>query len=151
MTQEFKVTRGHLKHAFDQRHWDLLDKLLEIDSSRIDDNSLYTDTWGEWWGMLIEAARIRSVDAVRVLMKHGARSDATSWGDGMPHTAKEAAAGQPEILALLNKVDHAIFVRATDPVLPEAESPAERIVSLQGEISESAGLVFQTEGIKVKE
>ncbi|HSQ21161.1 MAG TPA: hypothetical protein VLR92_12425, partial [Blastocatellia bacterium] len=28
---EFKVTRAHLKGAFDREDWDLLDKLLEID------------------------------------------------------------------------------------------------------------------------
>jgi len=27
---EFEVTRAHLKNAFDQENWDLLDKLLEI-------------------------------------------------------------------------------------------------------------------------
>lgn len=43
---EFEVTRAHLKGAFDQENWDLLDKLLEIDSTRINDNDLFTDTWG---------------------------------------------------------------------------------------------------------
>jgi len=40
----FIVTRAHLKSACDQENWDLMDKLLEIDASKIDDHSLYTDT-----------------------------------------------------------------------------------------------------------
>lgn len=144
---EFKVTRGHLKDAFDRRQWDLLDKLLEIDGSRIDDPSLYTDTWGSWWGMLIEAVRIRSVEAVKVLLKNGARRDVASWGDGVPHTAKEAAEDQPEILALLNGLEPAVYTRTTDPVLPQRESPAARAVNRQGEINETSGVVFQTDVI----
>jgi hypothetical protein len=70
---EFEVTRAHLKSAFDQENWDLLDKLLEIDCSRINDNTLFTDTWGDWWGMLVEAVYRRSTDAVSVLLKHGAK------------------------------------------------------------------------------
>jgi hypothetical protein len=145
--QKFAVTRAHLKTAFDQQHWDLLDKLLEIDNSRINDNRLYTDTWGDWWGMLIEAARNRSVDGVSVLLKHGAQRDLGSWGDGVSFTALEAAEDKPEILALLQSLEPATYVRKTDPALPSAESPEERAVNQQGEIGNKAGLVFQTDGL----
>ncbi len=145
MTTEFTVTRAHLKTAFDQQNWDLLDKLLEIDNSRINDNSLYTDTWGDWWGMLAEAARNRSVDGVSVLLKNGAQRDLASWGDGVPFTALDAAEDKPEIMALLQTLEPPTYVRKTDPPLPSGESPEEQAVNQQGEIRDSAGLVFQTD------
>lgn len=143
MTQEFKVTRADLKTAFDQQNWDLLDKLLEIDNSRINDNSLYTDSWGDWWGMLVEAARSRHVNGVSVLLKHGAQRDLASWGDGVPFTAVEAAEDKPEILALLQTLEPPVYVRKTDPALPSGESSEEKAINRQGEIRDGTGLVFQ--------
>ena len=59
---EFIVTRAHLKKACDTRNWDLLDKLLELSERDIDDKSYYTDTWGEWWGLLLECVYGNHVD-----------------------------------------------------------------------------------------
>lgn len=144
---QFKVTRAHLKTACDQQNWDLLDKLLEIDNSLIDDNSLYTDTWGDWWGMLIETVMVGSVTGVKVLLKHGAARDLASWGDPGGNTPLVAAQDKPEILALLQTVERPDYLRQTDPPLPEGESFAERAVNRQGEIREAAGLVFQTDDL----
>ncbi len=47
---EFQVTRAHLKNALDQGNWDLLDKLLEIDNTPINDNDLFTDNVGRLVG-----------------------------------------------------------------------------------------------------
>lgn len=143
MSQEFNVTRAHLKTAFAAEQWDLLDKLLEIDNSSINDNALFTDTWGDWWGMLVEAVRRRSVDGVRVLLKHGAQRDLASWGDGVPFTAFEAAEDKPEILALLTSPKPPVYVRQTDPALSEGESAEEQTVHRQGEIRDHTGLVFR--------
>lgn len=144
MTQ-FEVSRAHLKGAFDREDWDLLDKLLEIDCSRINDNSLFTDTWGDWWGMLLEAVYRQSASAVRVLLKHGAQRDLARWGDGIPITALEAAADKPEILALLQNPEPPDYVRRADPELPLAESSQDTAINRQGEIIEATGLAFQTD------
>ena len=140
---EFQVTRAHLKNALDQGNWDLLDKLLEIDNTRINDNDLFTDTWGNWWGMLLEAVYKRSVDGVRVLLKHGAQRDIARWGDGIPITALEAAEDKPEILALLLNPDLPVYVRKKDPDLSAMESSKGVAINLQGEIRDAKGLVFQ--------
>ncbi len=137
-----KVTRGHLKWAVDQENWDLLDRLLEIDNSLINDNSLFTDTWGDWWGMLLEAVYRRSVDGVRVLLKHGAQRDLARWGDGMSMTPMDAAEDNPEILGLLQNPEPPIYVRKTEPDLP-GDSSKETSVNRQGEIRDATGLVFQ--------
>jgi hypothetical protein len=144
---EFKVTRAHLKTASDQQNWDLLDKLLEIDSSQINDNSLYTDTWGEWWGLLFETVRRASVDGLKVLLKHGAKRNLASWGDPGGNTPLQAARDKPEILALLQAGETPAYRRQTDPPLPELLSPIEMGVNRQGEIRETTGLVFQTDAI----
>lgn len=143
---EFEVTRAHLKSAFDQENWDLLDKLLEIDCSRINDNSLFTDTWGDWWGMLVEAVYRRSVGAVSVLLKHGAQRDIARWGDGISITAQEAAADKPEILALLRNPKPPDYVRRTDPDLTPTEFSKGKSINRQGEIRDASGLVFQIDG-----
>ena len=140
----FQVTRAHLKTACDQQNWDLLDKLLEIDNSRINDNSLYTDTWGSWWGMLLQAVGSGAVEGVKVLLKHGAQRDLASWGDPGGDTPLQAAQGKPEILALLQAAEPPTYIRQTDPPLPQGESPEERAVNRQGEIRDATGLVFQT-------
>lgn len=145
----FNVTRAQLKAACEGRNWDLLDKLLELDPSGINDNALYTDTWGEWWGLLLEAVRIDSADGVRVLLKHGAARDASTWGDCAPCGALEAAKDKPEILALLQSHERPAYVRKTDPPLPADASPEEQTVNRQGEIRDEAGLVFPTQAIQL--
>ena len=135
------ITRAHLKQACDEKHWDLLDKLLEIDSSQINDNALYTDTWGEWWGMLMECIFRNQVDGVRVLLARGASRDVGTWGDGIPMTARDAAADLPEILVLLDAADVS-YTRATQPEIPAADSPEDDRINRQGEIRDQTGMVF---------
>ncbi len=144
----FKITRAHLKTACDEQNWDLLDTLLEQDSSQVDDNALYTDTWGLWWGMLLETVINGSVDGVRVLLKHGAQRDLASWGDGMEQTPLDMAQDKPEILALLQAAEPPGYIRTTDPPLPPGESPEEQAVNRQGAIRDKTGLVFQTPILK---
>mgnify|MGYP006275120443 CR=1 FL=1 len=139
------VTRAHLKHAVDTESWDLLDKLLEIDPGRIDDNSLYTDTWGEWWGLLFECVRKGRVTGVRVLLKHGADPSVGNWGDCIPMTPMEAAEDNPEILSLLLAGKRPNYERTSDPPLPEGESAADRAIRRQGEVAEQTGLVFNSD------
>ena len=139
-----RVTRAHLKSAVDNQQWDLLDLLLEHNASAIDDNALYTDTWGEWWGMLLQCCLRGYPDGVRVLLKHGAKRDAESWGDiGEPMTPKRAARDNPEILALLRSKKRPTYTRTSEPRLPKSllNDPVNR----QGEIRDRTGLVFQVE------
>lgn len=144
----FQVTRAHLKTACDQQNWDLLDKLLGIDASQINDNSLYTDTWGIWWGLLLETVRLGSVEGVRVLLKHGAQRNLACWGDGPEVTPLEMAEGKSEIIALLQAAGLPDYTRQTDPPLPPAASPEEQAINRQGEIRDRTGLVFQTAVLK---
>ncbi|MEI7644577.1 MAG: hypothetical protein WCJ55_09895 [Chloroflexales bacterium] len=141
--QIFTVTRAQLRAACEQQQWDLLDKLLEIDPAQIDDAAMFTDTWGTWWGMLFHAAAHGSADGVRVLLKHGARRDAATWGDGEPETAREVARDMPEILALLQSDATPAYVRRSDPSLPAGESAGDRAVRQQGAIRDATGLAFQ--------
>lgn len=141
----FKVTRAHLKNAVDQKQWDLLDKLLEIDNGRINDNALYTDTWGEWWGMLLECVYQDQIEGVKVLLKHGAKKKLASWGDCMPTTPLEAAAEKPHIRTLLEAKSRPTYTRLTDPPLPQTESPQDQAVNRQGQIRDETGLVFQVD------
>ncbi len=140
---DFKVSRAHLKTACDQKNWDLLDKLLEIDASQINDNALYTDTWGLWWGLLHETVMNNAIDGVRVLLKHGAERSICSCGDGYLATAFEIAEDKPEITALLLDSRTPDYVRKTEPDLPASESPDEQAINRQGEIREHSGLLFQ--------
>lgn len=139
---DFQVARAHLKSACDARNWDLLDKLLAIDSSGINDHSLYTDTWGVWWGLLLEAIRLGEADGVRVLLKYGAKRDLASWGDGIEVTPLEAAKDKPEIIALLTDPRTPTYSRMSDPPLPQGESPEDAAINRQGEIRDGTGLVF---------
>ena len=145
---DFKVTRAHLKSACDAKNWDLLDKLLEIDASGINDNSLYTDTWGIWWGLLMETARLGATDGVRVLLKHAAKRDLACWGDGIEQTPLEMAQDFPDIVALLTNTQTPGYVRTSDPPLPQGESPDDAAVNRQGEIRDKTGIVFQTPILK---
>ena len=147
---DFQVTRAHLKNACDSQNWDLLDKLLEISTKHIDDKAYYTDSWGEWWGLLLECVYRDDEEGVRVLLKHGADRDIGSWGDCIPRSPKEAAADKPVILSLLNANDRPEYSRKTDPPLPESESEEDRATNLQGEIHQQTGMVFQTDAFKKK-
>lgn len=138
----FTVTRAHLKAACDAQNWDLLDKLLEQDASGINDNALYTDTWGSWWGMLLECVAGGHADGVRVLLKHGADKDLASWGDGIPLTPREAAQDKPPILRLINQKDPVTYTRRSDPDLPTEETARDAAVNRQGAIRDATGLVF---------
>ena len=141
---EFSVTRAHLKNACAQRQWDLLDRLLEIDASGIDDKSLFTDTWGSWWGMLLECVMQKQIKGVQVLLARGANRGVAMWGDGFMTTPREAAEEQPEILALLD-AETVTYERKTDPELPVGETEKDRAINRQGEIRDGTGLVFPVE------
>ncbi len=134
---EFTVTRAHLKNTVDQKNWDLLDKLLEIDNSRINDNSLYTDTWGEWWGMLNQCVFKGHEKGVRVLLKHGADCELATWGDGMLTKPIEAAKDKPSILKLLQSSDIPTYERKSEPPLPQTESAKDKAVNRQGDVRDT--------------
>ncbi len=138
----YTVTRAHVKKACDDRHWDLLDKLLELDSTHLNDNALYTDTWGEWWGMLLECVLKDQREGVRVLLAHGADRDLASWGDGIPLTPLEAAQDKPHILQLLNSTGKITNRRQTEPTLPTQETAQDALVNRQGTIRDETGMVF---------
>ncbi len=136
MTQ---ISRSQLKVACEQENWDLLDLLLATDATHIDDNALFTDTWGDWWGLLMEVIHRKSSDGVRVLLKHGANRNAGLWGDGMPQTPLEAAEGQLEIVALLLDPARPAYSRKTDPPLPAVDPAFDAL----GCIRDETGLAFQ--------
>jgi len=133
------VSRSQLKAACEQENWDLLDLLLETDPTHLDDKALFTDTWGEWWGLLMEVIYRGSPDGLRVLLKHGANRDVGRWGDGMPQSPLEAAADQPEILTLLQDPARPAYNRQTDPPLSAADPAFDEL----GSIRDDTGLVFQ--------
>jgi hypothetical protein len=147
MPPPFQVTRAHLKNACDQQNWDLLDKLLEIDASHINDNALFTDTWGSWWGLLFEVVQRNAPDGVRVLLKHGAKRNVGSWGDGLHESPLEVAEGKPAIMALLQEPQRPSYSRRSDPPLPSPEQATadDRAVNRQGAVRDGTGLIFQTE------
>ncbi len=143
---QFTVTRAHLKLALDKKNWDLLDKLLEIDPTHINDKSLYTDTWGEWWGLLCQAASKGYTDGVRILLKHGADREQTTWGDALYQTPLELAHGRPKIIALLEDPARPTYTRKSEPDLAKLqETPEFQAINRQGEIRDRTGLVFPTD------
>lgn len=144
----FTVTRAHLKSACDEQNWDLLDLLLELDPTHLNDRSLFTDTWGVWWGLLFETVRNRSADGVTVLLKHGAQRDVTTWGDDIEHSALEIARDAPAILALLQAAEPPAYIRKTAHPLPPRDAPDASAINRQGEIRDQAGLVFQPASLK---
>ena len=141
----FVVTRAHLKNACDQKNWDLLDRLLEINRDHIDDASFYTDTWGEWWGLLLECVTKNHKDGVRVLLKHGANKEIGNWGDCIPISPIEAAADKPAILKLLTSVETPTYYRTTDPPLPNNLSAEDQAINQQGKVRDETGLVIPIE------
>lgn len=132
------ISRSQLKAACEQQNWDLLDLLLEMNATHLDDNALFTDTWGDWWGLLMEVIYRKAPDGLRVLLKHGARRDTGRWGDGMPLSPLEAAADQPEILALLQDAARPTYIRQTDPPLPAVDPAFDE----RGRIHDAKGLAF---------
>jgi hypothetical protein len=137
-----QVTRAQLLNACQSRNADLLDKLLEYDASKINDNRLFTDTWGSWWGMLMHAINTDWTDGVKVLLKHNADRLAEIWGDGQTFTALECAADKKAILDLLQNPERPVYQRTTDPPLPECLSATDAATNRQGEIADRTGLVF---------
>jgi hypothetical protein len=147
--ENLKVTRAHLKNAVEKGNWNLLDKLLEMDASEIDDASLYTDTWGEWWGLLVECIRCQCVEGVKVLLKHGVKKKKGNWGDCIPYTPLEEAEMKKNqiIIDLLKSNERPIYYRKTDPDLPPLTSKDD-LTNKQGEIRDETGLSFPFEGLK---
>lgn len=137
-----KVSRAQLKTAVENQQWDLLDKLLETDNSKIDDNALFTDTWGEWWGLLMECIYQDYVEGVNILLKHGASKKVGNWGDCIPETPLQAAEKKPQIKALLTRKQKPEYTRKTEPEIP-ALSDEEKQINKKGEIRDNTGLMFQ--------
>ncbi|MCA9780488.1 MAG: hypothetical protein KC800_27380 [Candidatus Eremiobacteraeota bacterium] len=108
---------GLIKKAIEEKNWDLLDKLLETDNSKVNDASMFTDDWGEWWAPLYECCLDNQVDGVRVLLKHGAKRKQRAWGDGMCRSPLEVAEekGYGEIVKLLKSKARPDYVRRSDP------------------------------------
>ena len=142
---KFKVTRAHLKSACDAQNWDLFDKLLSIDNSAINDNAIYTDTWGEWWGFLIHCIYSDYVDGVKILLKHGVDKKKGTWGDCLPMSPIEVAKYRPHILKLLMSETKPEYNPLTDPVLPNLFSELDNKINNQGNIRDNTGLVFNIE------
>lgn len=147
-TTEYHVTRAHLKKACEQQNWDLLDKLLEIDDRYINDNALFTDGWGEWWGMLYECVQRGQLEGVRVLLARGAKRKVSAWGDGLALSVMELAANKPEFLALLQSKEPVSYVRGSEPELPDGLTAVDKAINRQGEIRDRTGLVFPHEGLE---
>jgi hypothetical protein len=141
MSASFTVLRSHLKAACDNRDWDLLDKLLEMDRSAIDDNSMYTDTWGEWWGMLSECVRKKQKQGVHVLLSRGANPDLESWGDCIPTSPKAMAMNDPNLAPLFSEGIEC-YKRETEPELPKT---ALTEFDRQGELRDKHGFFFQSD------
>lgn len=140
------VTRAHLKSAVENQNWDLLDKLLETDNSKINDTNLFTDTWGEWWGMLFHCVKRNYETGVKVLLKHGAKRSKGNWGDCIPMSPLEAAEELKHhgIVKLLKSKEKPVYERTTEPEIPEL-TEKDRRVNQQGDIADETGLVFNVE------
>lgn len=140
------ITRGHLKKAVDTQNWDLLDKMLTLDKTFINDRNYYTDTWGSWWGLLIECIQQNYTDGVKILLKHGIDKTEGVWGDCIPMTPIEFAKEreQGEMVVILESDIVPSYIRKSDPAIPSL-GDAEEIVNRRGEIADSTGLVFPIE------
>ncbi len=147
--ENLQVSRAHLKNAVDACNWDLLDKLLEIDASQINDASLYTDTWGEWWGLLVECIRAELAEGVKILLKHGVDKKKGNWGDCIPYKPIEEAemTKNQQIIDLLKSKERPIYERKTSPELPLLTSK-DALTNKQGSIRDETGLSFPFEGLK---
>ncbi|WP_027001855.1 hypothetical protein [Hugenholtzia roseola] len=102
-----------LRQTIEAQDWDRLDSLLEQDSSLINEKSVYTDTWGEYWGFLLECVYRQQVLGVRILLKHGAKKTVGNWGDCLPTTPLEEAQRlqNQEIIALLQARERPTYQR----------------------------------------
>lgn len=142
------VARAHLKRAIEEEHWDLLDKLLELDSSGVNDNSLFTDTWGTWFGALYWCVGRDLRSGVQILLKHGADPHLQCWGDCLPLSPLDLAqeGSKTSLLPLLTGAEPAAYERKTDPEIPP-ETARDRAVNRQREIADATGLMFQVEAI----
>ncbi|HSH02626.1 MAG TPA: hypothetical protein VLL52_08930 [Anaerolineae bacterium] len=141
----YEVTRAHLKRACDEKNWDLLDKLLALNDKHIDAANYYTDTWGEWWGLLYECVLNGEETGVRVLLKHGASRKVGNWGDCIPMTPLELAEerNNEAIAALLRSKERPVYERQTEPKVPKLRK-VDRAVNRQGEVADETGMVFQS-------
>ena len=143
------MSRGLLKKAVEEENWDLLDKLLELDNSLVNDKSMFTDDWGEWWSMLYECCLLNKIDGVKVLLKHGAKRKLNAWGDGLCLSPEEVAEdkGHQEILGLLRSKARPEYQRQSDPEIPE-ETERDKAMKRQREIADQTGLVFNPEAFE---
>lgn len=138
-----KVSRALLKKAMDEQNWDLLDRLLTLDNSAINDKSVYTDTWGEWWGFLYEAILNEQLVAVNILLKHGAKKSVGNWGDCIELSPIELAEekGLAEIVELLKNPAKAQYEAQKEVEIPSLDAQDAR-VNQQGAIRDQTGLIF---------
>ncbi len=140
------VPRGWLKRAVEQKNWALLDKLLEQDNSQVNDNRMFTDTWGEWWSMLFECVRLKQLTGIKILLKHGADPNLQSWGDCLPKSPLELAqeTSHQAMLEFLTGKTQATYERDHDPELPEL-TERDHAIEAQARIAAESGLVFQVD------
>jgi exopolysaccharide biosynthesis protein len=140
------ITRGHLKKAVDTKNWDLLDKLLELDKTFINDRKYYTDGWGAWYGLLIECIHQESIDCVKVLVNHGVDKTLGVWGDCEEVDPIQFARDrkQDEILVILESNSIPLYTRATNPDIPDLDEK-ENTVNRRADIADKTGLVFPLE------
>jgi hypothetical protein len=149
---ETAITVGHLKEACSAANWDLLDYLLELDNAQVNYNSMYTDTWGEWWAMLLDVVYRGEVDGVRILLKHGADPALESWGDCLPRSAREvvterkmSAPDNPSwkrMDDLFSGREKAAWSRSCDPKIPPL-GEAGRHSNDRQNLADDTGLQFQ--------
>ncbi len=136
---------------------DLLDLLLEKDDQNINNNSMFTDTWGEWWGLLFQMVLNRSVEGVSLLLKNGAEPPIKNWGDciemapvELAHDLLDKAENQKDInilkdiIELLQNPDSARYIRKTNPPIPEL-TDKERAIDRAADVQANTGLRFQDE------
>ena len=147
MENQFTVERHHLKNACQNSQWDLLDKLLELDNSLVNDNSMFSDSWGQYWGMLYELILRNEVEGIQVLLKHDANPREKSWGDGMNLSCLELAEGKVDILRILKSKGNrsALYTRTSEPEWPMLKSKSDEEFNRKGRLKDKYGLVFPTD------
>ena len=114
-----QVTRELLRKACKTENWNFLDKLLETDNSMIDDEFMFSDIYGDYWGLLMECIYRNSSEGVTILLKHGANREIGRWGDNSPQSPHEAAAENLLIIQLLETAEPPKYHREKDPKIPE--------------------------------
>jgi hypothetical protein len=138
-----KINRIHLKKALDEKNWDLLDLLLEIDNSNINDPSYYSDTWGSYWGLLVECIFHREFQGILILLNHGIDKEIGVWGDGPRVSALEIAKEKKmfDVIDLLNSTNIPKFLRASNPPIPDL-NVREKIIDDKFKTNIKNGVVF---------